>query len=135
MQILLQNLAEHWPMMAGELSPVQRRELGELLPAIASSLYSFTFAGITTTYLTLCQYLEKSQAAIVFFAVFLILLAICLHVFENRSVGLSAASLRFFIIDLRVQSLASGCLIVGLVLLLVLFSRFVWVNAVGHQVL
>ena len=134
MQILLQHLAVHWPM-AVELSPVQRHELRDLLPAMVSSLWSFSFAGITTTYVTVCHYLDKDQAAIAFFAVFLITLGICSNVFENRSVGLSAASVRFWKIDLRLQSLASGCLIVGLLLLLVLFSRFVWVNALGHQVL
>jgi hypothetical protein len=60
MQILLQNLVGRWPMMAGELSPVQRRELGELLPTIASSLWSFIVAGmISTTYLTMCLTVEQ----------------------------------------------------------------------------
>ena len=135
MQILLQHLAEHWPIMAGALSPPLRRELEEFLPVMLTSLWSFGFAGITTTYLTMCQYLDKSEAAIAFFAVFLVSLGIGWNVYESRSVGLSAASVRVFKIDLRLQSLASGCLIVGLLLVLVLFSRFVWIHALGHQVL
>jgi hypothetical protein len=139
MQILLQHLAQRW-LMAGELSPIQRREifeyvskLLELLPAMALSSWSFILAGMSTTYLTTCQFLDKSEGAIAFFAVVLIMLGIGLNVLENRSVGLSAASVRFFKIDLRMQGLSSGCLIVGLLLLLLLFSRFVWVNALGHQ--
>jgi hypothetical protein len=56
-------------------------------------------------------------------------------VFENSSVGLSAASVKFFKVDLRMPNLASGCVIVGLLLLLVLFSRLVWVLALGHLIL
>jgi hypothetical protein len=128
MQILLEGLAEHWPMMAGGLSPALERELGEFLPVMLSSIWSFGFAGITSTYLTMCQYMGKSDAAIAFFAVFLISLGICWNVYENRGTGFSAASVRVFKIDLRLQSLASGCLIVGLSLVLVLFTRLVWVH-------
>jgi hypothetical protein len=140
MQILLQQFAEHWPVMAGALSPAQRREVEEILrflPAVLPTLWSFGFAGITTTYLTVCQYLDKSEAAIAFFAVFLISLGICLNVYENhnRSADLGAASVRAFKFDLRMQSPASGCLVVGLLLVLMLFTRFVWLHAVGHQVL
>jgi hypothetical protein len=101
MQILLQHLVEHW-LMAGEPSPVQRREilehvsqLLELLPAMAFTAWSFILAGISTTYLTTCQFLDKSEGAIAFFAVVLIVLGIGLNVFENRGVGISAASVRF----------------------------------------
>jgi len=61
------------------------------------------------------------------------MLGIGLNVLENRSAGISAASVRFFRIDSRTQGLSPGCLIVGLLRLLSLFSRFVWVSALGHQ--
>jgi len=134
-QILLQHLAVHWPM-AAELSPLQRREIGELLPTMIASLFSFAMAGITTTYAQVCYHLDNNQAPVAFFAVFLIILGICLIVYENRSVGLSAASVKIDKMgSLRMQSPASGCVIVGLLLLLLLFSRFMWVSAIGHLAL
>lgn len=63
----------------------------------------------------------------------LIMLGLGLNVPETRSVGISAASAGSFNIDLRMQALSPGCLIVELLLWLSLFSRFVSVNALGHR--
>jgi uncharacterized membrane protein len=134
MQLLLQDhFVQLWPMLA-ELSPTQERRLGSMLIGMFAWLWSFGAGASTTAYLTVVQHLDQNLAPTVFVGFFLIALGVALMAIESRSAGFNAASAKASKqLYLKFRSLASACMIGGLLLLVTAFIRLAWVNDLVHQ--
>ena len=122
--LLHDHFIQNWPILA-EISPTQEQQLMALLMWMFSWLGASGAAASMTTYLTVFQHLDQYLAQMIFVGFFLVAFSVGLMVIESRSAGLHAASAKVSKqLSLRFSSLASACMIAGLLVLLMAFS--VW---------
>ncbi|MGY8664130.1 hypothetical protein Q3C01_17425 [Bradyrhizobium sp. UFLA05-109] len=118
--------------MLAELSPTQEQQWAALFMALVSWLGASGAAASITTFLTKFQHLDQHLAPMLFVGILLVAFSVGLMIVENRSLGLHAANAKVSkLVSLRFRSLASACMITGLLILLMAFIT--WTYILMHQ--